>query len=247
MSDMHVVRRGSSSQPLTYDFNHVAVWKLDEESGNTVNDFTGGVFQGTAGSGATIVDGWKNKGRSLDGTVNGNISFNNEVIPLGAKTIRFKIKRLNISWGGNIIDNGANNNNHGITISSGGTGIIRVLSHRGISGAQRINLNSNYAIPFNIWHDVQFTWDGTTNTNMAKIYIKILEGANAGKWIDSSGAWVDSIAYNVQGTATHEEVTNATFNLIIGKQANANAQYLSAILDEIEISNISRIDMLDYK
>ena len=71
---------------VDYDLNHIAVWKLDETTGTSVADSVGS-FTGTAGSGATIVDGYSGKARSFDRTANASIGFSNQVIPLGAKTI----------------------------------------------------------------------------------------------------------------------------------------------------------------
>ncbi len=203
------------------DADLVANWKFDEESGNTVYDETG-LYNGIV-TGTTIIDGVSGKARSFDG--NDYIQFNDRVIPLGKKSIRFKIRSndgvtyqrvfANTDAKGTNNDYGYQcyiiNNTIGFNVSVGKVGGVEAFSFL---------ITSNYNIYDNQWHDVLFTWDGTTNDNKVKLYI-------------------DNMSQPIAtATATDKESHIQSYNLLIGRRLSDDTpSYLRGDLDEIEIYN----------
>jgi len=210
---------------FAYDENHVGVWKFDETSGSSCSA-TKGTATGTC-TGTTIVDGYSGKARSFNGTSD-KIVFNAKVIPQGAKTIRFRIKQ-----------NGAPANDKAIlcestSLASGANGMVVRLNTTGYlqfslgqSSSFIINLQSSKNVCNNAWHDVMFTWDGTTNSGGAKLYI-------------------DTLSSPETATATATQTTTATNNLNIGYDTSTSTSYFGGVIDELEISNVVRTVMPDY-
>lgn len=208
-----------------YDENHVGVWKFDETSGSSCSA-TKGTATGTC-TGTTIVDGYSDKARSFNGTSD-KIVFNAKVIPQGAKTIRFKIKQ-----------NGAPANDKAIlcessSLSSGANGMVIRLNTTGHlqflvgqSSSFIVSLMSSKNVCNNAWHDVMFTWDGTTNSGGAKLYI-------------------DTLSSPETATATATQTTTATKDLNIGYDTSTSTSYFGGVIDELEISNVVRTVMPDY-
>jgi hypothetical protein len=93
---------------------YIGVYKMDETSGNDVVDSIGN-YQGTAGAGAVA----SADGRVFDGTATAKITYGNQVIPLGAKSIRKQIKRDGISKAVEFLADNADGseNNHGTSLS----------------------------------------------------------------------------------------------------------------------------------
>ena len=200
---------------LGYDVTKplVAGWRFDEGGGGTVYD-VGGRYNGTV-SGATFVTGWDGKGTAL--SFNGTssfVSFSSGVIPVGKKSIRFKVKTYGTSQAR-------------IMATSGGVVSGIIFTYRGdragkgvqvhfFSGTSRILLlESTKGIGDGNWHDVLFTWDGTLSPNSAKLYVD------------------DMTTPDAVGTPTGTYSSNG-YNLLIGKDAS-NALYFNGQLDEVEV------------
>lgn len=194
-----------------------ASWiKFDESSGN-VTDSKGSAI-GTI-TGTTRVTGVSGNALSFDGT--SYVSFNSKSIPLGKKSIRFKIKKdtLPTEVVETIIGDGYGSTQHGNLISITGTGSIRWISNKAVNGATRFSVSSTKNICDGQWHDVLFTWDGTTNVDGVKVYVD------------------DMVTPNATGTANLTETVVQSNNLGLGKSFDANVYFFKGQLDELEIYN----------
>lgn len=193
----------------------VAAWYFDEDSGDVVKDYKGN-YDGTA-NGTTIVDTPYGKGRSFDG-VDDYIQFDNTIIPVGEKSIRFKIKRNNSE----ILD-AERIMSTTFVANEGGIGIWLLHDKTiniGIGGGEDywcIRLKSTIDICDDKWHDVLFTWDGTTAENGAKLYID------------------NMMTPNHQYTSTSLDIIGQ-HNLEIGKFGDVK-NYFKGDLSQIEIYN----------
>src|SRR5690606_19019817 len=74
-----------------HESNLIANYTFDGEVGNQVLDSSVNNFNGTA-TNVTRVAGVSGNALSFNGT-SSRVDFNNPIIPIGAKSIRFKIKR----------------------------------------------------------------------------------------------------------------------------------------------------------
>lgn len=198
----------------------VAWFKFDEASGN-VND-SKGTAVGTV-TGTTRVQGISGNAISFNGTGD-FIDFNNPIIPLGKKSIRFKMKKANMqSKVENIIGNSNATSEHGTNVFFGADNFLYFQSTKAVSGTPRFLIGFNYSsYADNQWHDILLTWDGSVNTNGVKMYID------------------DMTSPKTQGTANLIESTQAGrslrvargFNTTVGAEGFFNGQ-----LDNLEIYN----------
>lgn len=195
----------------------VAWFKFDESSGN-VTDSKGSAI-GTI-TGATRVAGFSGNALSFDG-VDDYVLFNNPAIPTGKKSIRFKFKSDSSKLGSvqTLISTGAPNDNR-IFIALDSNGYLLVSVNKGDTNILALRTNSN--LLNNQWHDVLFTWDGTTNTNGAKLYVDNMNSPL------------------IQGEMADLEATTYAKNLILGGSYNTETTYMEYFkgqLDELEIYN----------
>lgn len=206
-----------------YSQNLVANYKFDETTGTTCKDSTG-KYNGTYNGTTTITDS-NGTYRTFNGTSD-YISFSNVVIPMGGKTIHFKIKipTNNTSSIQAIFNNSETTAKYGLQIYYYNKSIC-VASTYGNVTVNNFFIQGTKVINDNQWHDILFTWDGTTSSNAAKLYIDDLTNAN------------------VTGTALTTETVAPTYNLVIGAQANVFNLKLNGSLDEIEIYN----DVIEYE
>ena len=147
----------------------VAAWYFDEDSGDVVKDYKGN-FDGTA-NGTTIVDTPYGKGRSFDG-VDDHIQFDDSVIPIGKKSIRFKFKRDSSpiqQYHEYVMMNthSSINATYGFVtyLQEGSEGVMcfQILYNDGTWG--KIVNTSN--VCDNQWHDILYVNNGTT----ASVYV----------------------------------------------------------------------------
>lgn len=213
----------SNSYSITYnsiytqqlmDKYGVAWFKMDEDSGNILD--SKGSFTGIP-NGTTIVDGIRGKARSFNG-VSDYVQFNNPVIPVGKKSIRFRMKAPRPSVTIRLIDNSGNSGNYGIQVMLSSTGTIIFQTTNGLQGSVFNHISSNKLIFDDMWHDVLFTWDGTLNSNGIKLFIDDMTVP-------------DSVA-----TATVLEAKNPSMNLRIANNSR-DPGFFQGILDELEIYN----------
>lgn len=191
---------------------------FDETSGNAMDSIGG--YTGTLINTPTRVTGWNGEGYAM--SFNGSnqyIDFNERVIPIGAKSIVFKIKTniSNNSTTTSIMCSGYNSNNHAIRIDYNISNGITVYLLRGTSaGDERLIITNNLVdLSDGSWHKIVFTWDGTINTDGARIII------------DDS--------FITYGTAKSIEVNPYHSNLRIGRDNSTLNRYFNGQLDQIEI------------
>ncbi|EON72825.1 LamG domain-containing protein [Lysinibacillus sphaericus] len=187
---------------------------FDEPSGNAMDSIGG--YTGTIYNTPTRVTGWNGKGyaMSFNGT-NQTASFPPSFVPLGKKSIRFKIKLgalpTNYSW---VMANGYNGqNSFNVLLRNNGAIGFSVSQNTGTL------INFGATIPNdNKWHDILFTWTGDTSVDGAKLYIDdMTKPAN-------------------KNTSTGLEVTASTRNFILGNYPDLQTgQFFNGELDSIEI------------
>lgn len=156
---------------------------------------------------------------------NGNVTFSNQVIPIGKKSIKFKFKKDAPPIDREkVITAGANSGHHGLLIYFDPIGYpsapFIIASGKGTSGSWRFVFTLSNNICDGRWHDILITWDGTTNTNGAKVYI--------------DGSLV------AQTKASITETTPASTNLTIGSnppEYMTDPQYFTGELANIAIYN----------
>lgn len=196
----------------------VAWWKMDESSGNLVD--SKGSNTGTNVKTTVITSPWY-RGRNFNGS--SYIRCNSQVIPLTAKSIRFKVKTTNNVTSAQDVALLFNSDGYGL-----GSNGIRITHYAGnkISISQTVDsspifgLVSEKTINDGQWHDVLFTWDGTLNPNGVKLYID------------------NMMIPAATSSAISTSVKNASFPLCIGGRASSpyDRNFIGQ-LDEIEIYN----------
>src|SRR3989338_763252 len=205
-------------QEIVPDINTVALWHMNEGSGN-VADSSGNGNTGTP-TGTSVVSGKFGNARSFNG-VSDYIQIGSRVTPLGAKTYEFWIKTTHPTGGTTraMFDNlGGTSANHGDAFSIS-SGKIYWASYKGVGGDDRFIVSGNTLINDGNWHHIAGTWDGTTNSNAVKVYVDGVQDAT--------------------GTADSTESTTQSFNLRIGA-SNEPSGYFPGTLDEVRISNVAR-------
>ncbi|WP_432662466.1 LamG-like jellyroll fold domain-containing protein [Wukongibacter baidiensis] len=191
--------------------NLVSAWLLNEESGNIANDIKGnhnGTYNGT-----TVIDGIHDKGRSFDG-VDDYIQFDDPIIPIGAKTIRFKMKSTYLDGLSCIISNSGTNESYGDLIFITNNGNVAWQNNKNLLGDANFYVEGNKNVCDGEWHDVLLTWNGTTDSDTVKIYVD------------------DMFTPDGTGTADVSETNKGDFNLTIGQSI---FPHFKGELDEIEI------------
>ncbi|OMD71241.1 LamG domain-containing protein [Paenibacillus odorifer] len=196
----------------------VAWFKMDEASGD-VTDSKGSLI-GTQ-TNVTRVDGVS--GRALNFSGNGIVQFQNTIIPLGKKSIRFKVKTTQATTtGGVILSNGL--------VASGSVAYgyyfgvhknkLLIIYYRGNVEVLRTDIYSNKSINDGVWHDILFTWDGTTNPDAVKLYID------------------DMNTPDITATFPTLDISPHSMNLTMGRTNNTGYyEYFNGQLDDVEIYN----------
>ncbi len=129
---------------------------------------------------AQFVTGYDGEGKAKHFEINGDgIYFNQKLIPEGAKSIRFKIRKdasTVIDKSEPIINSTSASSGLGFYLGVGSRtdnevpGSIYVSSDIGDVN-KTFEMHSPQSICDGQWHDVLFTWDGTQKTNSVKLYI----------------------------------------------------------------------------
>lgn len=194
----------------------VSWFKFDEPSGNVTD--SKGTAVGTV-TGATRVTGISGNALNFNGTSD-FVQFPSIVVPIGRKSIRFKMKSSTNGIYQMIMTQTGGSANHGTQVSINIDGTLVVAIGKAVSGTPIFSLTSNKIVNDNQWHDVLFTWDGTMTANQAKLYID------------------DMSTPNVTGTANVLQTVAPTYNLRIGRgQVVADPFWFKGQLDELEIYN----------
>lgn len=200
---------------------------FDDPSGNAMDSIGG--YTGTLTNTPPRVTGWNGKGSamSFNGT-NQYVQFNSKVIPIGAKSIRLKLKITGGYPASGVSQNIINTlgepnqkgfiielfgDNFGIASANGDSTSWTNVTHSFIVQVPKTTLN----LADNMWHDILFTWDGTLNPNSVKLFID-----------DMINPIALSQAKNLE--------TSYVNNLTLGKWAGAgNYSFFNGQLDQIEI------------
>ncbi|WP_454054127.1 Ig-like domain-containing protein [Clostridium sp. Marseille-Q7071] len=210
-----------------YSNNLIANYKLDEIDENTCID-TIGQYNGTYNGTISITEDNKTF-RRFNG-ISDYIQFNNPIIPVGKKSIKFKVRVNDIPNKDMAVLNNAISDKQliygsWIGIDTEGKVIWNIYNGDYNVSSRLIRLASTRNICDGQWHTVLLTWDGTTNSNTAKMYIDDLNTPD------------------ISTTSKKTESNNLTSNLTIGKTSNKAYPYIfKGDLDEIEIYN----EVVDY-
>jgi hypothetical protein len=198
-----------------YSSSLVAKYSFEETSGTTCVDSTGN-YNGTY-NGTTSVVGESGNARNFNNTLGSAtsidyITFTNPIIPLGKKSIMFKIKySTSISYAGVLGNFSSSGNDTGLLIQIYDDCVNCIIRN----GADVIlTISSNVVINDDVWHTVLFTIDDSGN---AKLYID------------------DLCTPNVVGVVSSTEQTPSS-NFIIGTRTIKTYGY-NGELDEVEIYN----------
>lgn len=186
----------------------MARWTM-QDSQNTLVPDSLGTNNGTASSSSTYA-------RRFNGTSD-FVSFNNKVIGIGAKTIRFRFKASSAPTGSDryVLDNiGSGSYGYRISITLT-TGTVKFLSMD--SGNTVFNFTSTTSVCDNKWHEIMLSFVGTTAAGGVKLYI-------------------DGVL-NYSGAASRNEVTASSNLLYMGRHVSTASNYLLGDLDDVFISN----------
>lgn len=214
----------NTGNPLFHDptSSIVNYFPMNESSGVTVFDEVGS-SNGTA-TGTTIISGWNGIGyaRSFNGTSDHIRFANNPLIPTGKKSIRLKIRVPSVPTSIGYVFSNVDNSltQHGMGMSVNTDGKLRIWGANATSG-YRYDLTTLSSICDNVWHDVLFTWDGTTSQNGAKLYVDDMVNPIA----QATSSSAEPTTYYAAGT---------TFGRLGG---TATVYYLRCDLDSVEIYN----------
>lgn len=199
------------------DLYGVSWFKMDELAGNSLIDSKGNAVATFTGT-PTVVEGFGSQGRAKSFNNPAQwIRFNTKVLPLGEKSIRFKIKTRANNYEcilGNADFNSPENGDY-VQVRPGG--YLNWYSFKG-SGARFVS-TSTIPVNDNSWHDILLTWDGTTNTDGVKMYIDDMYTPHK----------------TTTANLTETSVQSRNFSIAINPYSNTNA--ITATLDEIEIYN----------
>ncbi len=196
----------------------VAWFESNEASGNVLD--SKGSFIGTPTNVIRVSDGQSGRALQFNG-VDSYVQFNNKIIPVGRKSIYFRIKTNTIKTTTQTVLTTASLN------QSGSYGLDFQISPIGqLSVAFRedttpifTSLTATLPIVDNQWHDVLFTWDGTTNTDAVALYIDDLQNPADTK------------------TASKSETKQPSQNLVVGRGNNnfEDYRYFKGEIDNIQI------------
>lgn len=205
----------------------VSYFKFDESSGNITD--SKGTALGTINGGVTRVTGYNGQGSALNfnGT-NGYVQFNQKVIPVGKKSIRFRIRKNGYPPSGSfqsIVSNASGVTHCGFQAILDSTSIyVQILTGTGnwnTTSIANIKIESTLSnVCDNQWHTILFTWDGLTGVNNAKLYID------------------DMLNPKGETSVTKLEVDQPTNNLVIGADGSTKQfDFFYGQIDNLEIYN----------
>jgi hypothetical protein len=197
----------------------VSAWTMDEKASNAANLTSSATptYTGTT----TGTDGSISY-RTFNGTSD-YISYSTKVVPLGKKSIRFKIRLAAGTFPTSaqiLVCNAPDVTNYGMRIylePSNKSLNINLFNNTDGTGIGIVTTNAKVTLDDGKWHDILFTWDGTTSTNSMKLYAD------------------DMTTPVYQYTAKASETTAQTYNLFIGRHNNSAGLYFKGDLTIPEI------------
>ncbi|MGE7111243.1 LamG-like jellyroll fold domain-containing protein [Lysinibacillus sp. NPDC047702] len=192
----------------------IAEYDFEKDFETTIVDTTGN-NNGTA-TGTALVTGYDGNGNArLFNGASDFISFNKPIIPNNKMSIRFKINTTQNVSGDiypTVFDTKGSTTNGIVGFVRGGRLQIQ-LWDRTFNGVAHFIADGE-------WHDVLFTWDGTTNSESMKLYVDDM-----------------TTPKNINST-TFTSITHSK-NLRIGHGQYANGVYFKGQLDNFQIYNDS--------
>ena len=166
-----------------------------------------------SGSVASLVAGYNGIGKAKQFYGSNMLTFPSQVLPVGAQSIRFQFKKdistVTAKSEPIFSTNSTSDKNYNYTFYMGiGKYAVNdnpIQGHIWILKKNNFELQSPESICDGKWHDILFTWDGTTNTNAVKLYIDDMAtpvaqttATSADKRINSDGnIYVGSTSYHI--------------------------------------------------
>ena len=144
----------------------VAWFGFDEANGNVV-DKLGNGYTGTV-TGTTRVEGWNGEGSAVNFSDGNYISFNNHIIPVEDKTIRFKYKKSSYSGVEIILNNSNASTESGISMYFR-NGIFTVQMNRGVVDSPSSVITYDMTSYINKYVYVMYSYDKLNQ--MSRLYI----------------------------------------------------------------------------
>lgn len=217
-----ILLSSGNNEILTYSSNMtkygVSKFGFDEIIGNVTD--SKGTSVGTV-TGATRVTGWSGQGNAL--SFNGTsdfVLFNGKVTPLGKQSVRLKVKSSKKGLYQMLLTQTGGSANHGLQMAIETDDTLVVLIGKGVTGTPIFTLKSIKKVTDGLWHDVLFTWDGTTGVNGVKLFIDNM-----------------SVPEH-QTTANAIQTVTPTYDLVMGKgHVVSTPYYFTGQLDDVEIYN----------
>lgn len=197
----------------------VAWFGFDEVGGNVYDKLGLNNYIGTV-TGATKTQGWNGEGSAIE--LSGNpqfISFNSPVIPVGEKTIRFKLFPSSVMKGNatrRLIDCSINNTSGGFSLVLGNDSIRPIIRKNNAT----YFIDSVNKVNYDQWNDIFISYTGINE----KAHLKIgINGEFHNYFINID----DSLAYG---------------NLFIGKMnpllsVTTTGEFLVGKIDDLQIYN----------
>lgn len=156
------------------------------------------------------------QGASFNGS-SSEIAFSGTIVPLGAKTVSLWIKNSYTTNYQYLIDNADDySGNYGLYSGFNiTTGAVYFGICKGTAGTANFGVISSSNVCNGNWNHAVFTWDGTTNTNAARLYINgILENS---------------------ATAAALETHVASVNLHLGRISSGGSYPLNGSLNDVAV------------
>ncbi|QGG50744.1 LamG domain-containing protein [Lysinibacillus pakistanensis] len=153
----------------------VAWFGFDEANGNVYDKLGLNNYVGTV-TGATRLQGWNGQGYAMNfnGTSD-RLEFNNRVLPLGEKTVSFKIRTESFKETTqcimeNYTTTGANSFGYVVNLISGGIYVNWYTSINPLASSLTLRTPTSINLCDGKWHSVLFSWTGDME-DVAKLYL----------------------------------------------------------------------------
>lgn len=193
----------------------VARFDFEETTGNYVDKIGGAI---AARTGATTVVGYEGNAVNFDG--NDYLTLDKRIIPVGEKTIRFKIKTsIRSSAEKLIFINHRSTNYRGLGISLLNS---RIVFYHRIGDGKSYIIGTSTDISDSKWHDIIFSWDGK-------------------KGVDNAFLLVDETLVSTT-SVSNDEMQESEYAGVFGvfkNYANSFFYHFTGQLDEFEVYNKS--------
>ena len=144
------------------DDSCIATYQLDGNANDLSGNYSGTSTGVSYGVGEFDLAGVFNGSSSI-------ITNTNQVIPNGAASLSFWYNNNGIGGTNYIIGNGVATNSKGLTVAYG-SNTFTFFIFKGVT-ASSLTLSSANTFLNNVWYNIVIVWDGTTNSNSAKLYI----------------------------------------------------------------------------